>query len=75
MGVSRYVGRMACLPVFVTFTKGEDDVFELGHDFRSVVHELQGTPSFGFKNACSSEKLYRAMTRSWRDPFRLITHR
>ena len=32
-----------CLPVFVGFTKGEDDVFELGHEvFRGVVHELQG---------------------------------
>ena len=32
------------MPVFVGFTKGEDDVFELGHEvFCGVVHELQST--------------------------------
>ena len=35
-------GYVGCLPVFVRFTKGEDNVLELGHDiFGGVVHELE----------------------------------
>ena len=60
-----------CLPVSVGFTKGEDDVFEPGHEvFGGVVHELQSTLVVWFRECML---LYHAV--SWRDSFRLTTHR
>jgi hypothetical protein len=39
-----------CLPVFVGFAKGEDDIFELGHEvFGGVVHELESTLVIWFR--------------------------
>ena len=41
-----------CLPIFVGFTKGEDDVFELGHEVcGGVVHELESALVVWFRES------------------------
>ena len=41
-GLDMLGGYVGCLPVFVRFTKGEDNVLELSHDiFGGMVHEVE----------------------------------